>query len=153
MTIERTPNLSSDERGTTTMKGTTMSISLRADEKMPKTDEEISKYEKISKKGEEKSDMGTSMSSLRGSKGGPGDVLLEDDEMTISMTRLLGPTREEYLEKLQLDYDMTIELVKPDKPKPPLPRYQKPEDLNPMEVLEWDHQGVGKLPGSNIKVP
>lgn len=150
MTIERTPNLSGDEKGTT-MKGTSMSISLRADEKMPKTDEEIYKFDKMSKKGEEKSDMGTSMSSMRGSKGG--DVLLEDEEMTISMTRLLGPTREEYLEKLQLDYDMTIELVKPDKPKPPPPKYQKPEDLNPMEVLEWDQQGVGKLPGSNIKVP
>lgn len=120
---------------------------------MPKTDEEISKFDKMSKRGEEKSELGTSVTSLpplRGSRGR--DVLLDDEEVTISMTRLLGPNREEYLEKMQVDCDMTIEVVKPDKPKIPPPKYQKPEDLNPMEVLEWDHQGVGKLPGSNIKV-
>lgn len=55
-------------------------------------------------------------------------------------------------DKPQSDDDVRIELVKPSKPKLPPPRYQKPEDLNPMEVLEWDQQGVGKLPGSNIKV-
>lgn len=139
ITIERTSSV------TTYNKATSVNLLLRSDEKGTKIEEEISR-----------TDSGVSpcpISLLRGCE--QDNSLVLDGEVTM---RRLGPDRDVAQEKKQLDDDVKIELVKPkatkswERQKPPPPRYQKPEDLNPMEVLEWDHQGVGKLPGSNIKV-
>ncbi|XP_046679851.1 uncharacterized protein LOC124367224 isoform X4 [Homalodisca vitripennis] len=143
MTIERTPMVS---------EGTSMATIVRVDDEC---------------RAEEMGMRGTDCS----------EGLVLDGEVTVR--RLVGPDKEEIpekkqieddvkielvkkkqveddvkielMKKKQIDDDVKIELVKPERQKLPPPRYQKPEDLNPMEVLEWDHQGVGKLPGSNIK--
>uniref|UniRef100_A0A1B6K968 SAM domain-containing protein n=2 Tax=Graphocephala atropunctata TaxID=36148 RepID=A0A1B6K968_9HEMI len=148
MTIERTPMVSVDDKGTST-------IIMRMDDDG------------------RAAEVGATSASARGTNRGEGLVM--DGEVTVR--RLVGPERTEDPEKRQMEDDVRIELVKRKhveddmrielvkkklvedevrielvKPqKLPPPRYQKPEELNPMEVLEWDHQGVGKLPGSNIK--
>lgn len=79
------------------------------------------------------------------------DGVLLDGEVTV---RRLAMDSEEtsFPEKQSSDDDVKIEIVKPENDKrlsPPIA--QKPEDLDPMQVIEWDQQGVGKLPGSKIK--
>lgn len=77
--------------------------------------------------------------------------VLLDGEVTV---RRLAMDSEEtsFPEKQPCDDDVKIEIIKPENDRslsPPLT--QKPEDLDPMQVIEWDQQGVGKLPGSKIK--
>lgn len=138
MTIERTST--TEEKGT----GTGVSINVKLDERGTRSEDE---------KG--KSDVSMTVTPIPAKRGSEKDEeVVLDGEVTVF--RRLGPdkdeTEENNLEKKQVDDDVKIELVKSERQKLPPPRYQKPEDLNPMEVLEWDHQGVGKLPGSNIKV-
>lgn len=80
------------------------------------------------------------------------DTVVLDGEVTV---RRLAPYNTDHVrisEKYTTDDDVNIEIVKPERDKDCDKKIEKPEDIDPMEVLEWDHQGVGKLPGSNLKV-
>ncbi|XP_054273821.1 lethal(3)malignant brain tumor-like protein 3 isoform X2 [Macrosteles quadrilineatus] len=133
MIIERTS--STEDKGT----GTSMTIQ-RIDERSWSEEEK------------KKSDMSVTVTPFTPRRASEKEDEGQDYDITVSC---LGPVsvepEEKKTEKKQMDDEVKIELLKPERQKLPPPRYQKPEDLNPMEVLEWDHQGVGKLPGSNIK--
>lgn len=59
-----------------------------------------------------------------------------------------GADKENTSPDRSLDDEVKIEVIKQEQQD----KSQSIDDFDPMKVLEWDTKGVGKLPGSDLKV-